>query len=139
MTRRSRIGLVVAALFTLANIVSAVIVAAMGELPHAGLHAALALLGAYPVWRLAPLLRADRVRRQEEAAIPSQRDELADRLTNIEQSVDAVAFEVERIGEGQRFMTRVFTEKGAEQALGEGVAAPLEIKEREAASNVRQS
>ena len=64
---------------------------------------------------------------------------IADRLTKIQQSVDAVVIEVERIGEGQRFMTRVFTEKGAEQALGEGAAAPLEIKEREAAPNVRQS
>ncbi len=36
--------------------------------------------------------------------------EIWDRFTHLEQSVDAVAVEVERIGEGQRFITRVFSE-----------------------------
>jgi hypothetical protein len=39
-------------------------------------------------------------------------------LTHLEQSVDAVAIEVERIGEGQRFMTRFFTENGTPRAPG---------------------
>lgn len=41
------------------------------------------------------------------AALPR---EVWDRFTGLEQSVDAVAVEVERIGEGQRFITRVFSE-----------------------------
>ena len=36
--------------------------------------------------------------------------ELSDRLMRVEQTVEATAIEIERIGEGQRFMTRVFTE-----------------------------
>lgn len=41
------------------------------------------------------------------AAIPS---ELMARLGRIEQAVDASAVEIERIGEGQRFITRLFSE-----------------------------
>lgn len=44
--------------------------------------------------------------------------DLGDRLTGLEQSLDSVAIEVERIGEGQRFMTRVFAEGGDPRALG---------------------
>lgn len=36
--------------------------------------------------------------------------ELGDRLMRVEQTVEASAIEIERIGEGQRFMTRVLTE-----------------------------
>jgi hypothetical protein len=41
------------------------------------------------------------------AALPK---EIADRLARVEQTVEATAIEVERIGEGQRFMTKVLTE-----------------------------
>lgn len=52
------------------------------------------------------------------SVIPALPRELTDRLTHLEQSVDAVAIEVERIGEGQRFMTRFFTENGTPRAPG---------------------
>jgi hypothetical protein len=48
--------------------------------------------------------------------------ELADRLMRVEQSVEATALEVERIGEGQRFITRLFTESPNAQALRQPVA-----------------
>jgi hypothetical protein len=48
--------------------------------------------------------------------------ELSDRLIRVEQAVEATALEVERIGEGQRFMTRLFTEGPAAQQLGAGKA-----------------
>jgi hypothetical protein len=50
---------------------------------------------------------------------PRPRDDTAsaDRLGRMEQALDAVAIEVERISESQRFMTRVFTE-------GRGTSAP---------------
>jgi hypothetical protein len=42
--------------------------------------------------------------------------ELTERLMRVEQTVEATAIEIERIGEGQRFMTRIFTEgQGAHQ------------------------
>lgn len=39
--------------------------------------------------------------------------ELTDRLGNLERSVDSVAVEVERIGEGQRFVTQLLAERAA--------------------------
>lgn len=45
--------------------------------------------------------------------------ELDDRLARLEQAMDAVAVEVERVGEGQRFVTRV---------LGSGAAEPLSVR-----------
>jgi hypothetical protein len=48
------------------------------------------------------------------AAFPK---EIAERMTRVEQVVESTAIEVERIGEGQRFMTRVLTE-GNSHALG---------------------
>lgn len=41
------------------------------------------------------------------AAFPK---EIAERLMRVEQAVESTAIEVERIGEGQRFITKVFTE-----------------------------
>lgn len=47
--------------------------------------------------------------------------ELGDRLTRLEQAVDAVAVEVERIAEGQRFTTKLLSERHGEPAtLGDG-------------------
>jgi uncharacterized membrane protein len=40
---------------------------------------------------------------------------IEDRLTRIEQATDAVAVEVERISEAQRFTTRLLTERHKEQ------------------------
>ena len=39
-------------------------------------------------------------------------DGLEERLTRIEQAIEAVAVEVERISEGQRFTTKLLSERG---------------------------
>jgi hypothetical protein len=64
------------------------------------------------------------------AALPS---DLADRLRAIEHAVESVAVEVERIGEGQRFMSRVFSDRTAAdaRALGEGAAQPIDVAGRQ--------
>jgi hypothetical protein len=46
--------------------------------------------------------------------------ESAQRLERMEQAIDAVAVEVERISEGQRFVTRILTEGPAREALNAG-------------------
>jgi hypothetical protein len=56
--------------------------------------------------------------------------ELTDRLSRMEQAIDAVAVELERVGEGQRYVTRAFTE--SQRALGAGGAEPIEVRQREA-------
>jgi hypothetical protein len=58
---------------------------------------------------------------------------LAERLTRLDQAVDAIAIEVERISEGQRFLTKVMTDSNAARALGTGAAEPIEIDTRESA------
>jgi hypothetical protein len=55
------------------------------------------------------------------AAFPK---EIAERMTRVEQIVESTAIEVERIGEGQRFMTRVLTENTSHGlAVGAGQQA----------------
>jgi hypothetical protein len=56
--------------------------------------------------------------------------ELNERMTRLEQAVESVAIEVERVGEGQRFVTNLFIE-GGQQMLGPGPMNTLEIRERE--------
>jgi hypothetical protein len=51
---------------------------------------------------------------------------LESRLTRFEQALDAVAIEVERVSEGQRFLTKVFTEQNP-RAIGSGPAQPVEV------------
>ena len=58
------------------------------------------------------------------AAIPG---DIAARLSRIEQNVDTVALEVERIGESQRFITKAFSEqRGLTPGAAEPVAAERE-------------
>jgi hypothetical protein len=87
-------------------------------------------------------------------APPRADDVIAPRLDRLEQAVDAIAIEIERISEGQRFVTRVLAERptGAPAqtvkespvmvdgkpilALGAGAVEPIRVAERQA---VRQS
>lgn len=48
----------------------------------------------------------------------------ARRLVRIEQSVDAIALELERVSEGQRFVTKLMSEQ---RNLGAGAAAPIAV------------
>ena len=52
-------------------------------------------------------------------------NEVADRLEAMGQAVESIAIEVERIGEGQRFLTRVMSDKG--KSLGVGTAEPISV------------
>ena len=94
MTQRIRLWIVVAALFTLGNAVSAGFAAALGESLHAAAHLALMIGGTYAVWRLAA-----RAGRNVSAALPPTEQ----RLELLQASVDVVAIELERLGEAQRF------------------------------------
>lgn len=66
---------------------------------------------------------ARRIWRRGAAAAVAFPQELADRLNRLDQAMDSIAIEVERIGEGQRFVTRVMSENG--RSLGAGAAAPI--------------
>jgi hypothetical protein len=49
------------------------------------------------------------------------------RLTRFEQSIDTIAIEMERVSEGQRFLTKVLAEQNS-RALGAGPAQPIETR-----------
>lgn len=61
----------------------------------------------------APLARAF-ARRMERESKTKVAPEVTSRLERIEQAVDAIAIEVERISEGQRFTTKLLTERASE-------------------------
>lgn len=71
---------------------------------------------------------ARRIWRRGAVAISAFPKELSDRLFRMEQAVEATSLEVERIGEGQRFLTKLFTEGEGSRALGAGAAQPIEQK-----------
>ena len=86
---------------------------------------------------IALAVAAARRRLRRRRGIPAQasaqaQGEVLERLNRLEQSVDSVAVEVERIGEGQRFMTNFFTEKGGPRAIGGGALEPVDVGQREA-------
>jgi hypothetical protein len=74
---------------------------------------------------------ARRIWRRGAAVITALPKEVSAQLTRLEQAVESIAIEVERIGEGQRFMSKVMAEGGA-HALGQGAADPIEVKSRDA-------
>jgi hypothetical protein len=86
--------------------------AAPGETWHATAHAALAVLFGLGAQRLG-------LRKQlTSGADAVTRQELEDRLPRFEpqqvaQALEAMAVEVERIGEGQRYLTKLMTERDA--------------------------
>jgi hypothetical protein len=57
---------------------------------------------------------ARRLWRRGAVVVSALPQELMDRLTRLDHAVDSIAVEVERIGEGQRFVTRVLAERPAE-------------------------
>jgi len=104
MIRRSRLWRAAAVLFIVINVAGAAYAVFMGEVMHAMTHAVLLTLGlgAYLTWRVARPTR----REDQPAQLPDQR------LDYLQQSVDAIALEVERIGEKQRFADKLRGEKG---------------------------
>lgn len=80
---------------------------------------AFVLGGIFMVVVLLPLsiAYARRIWRRSAKIVTSVPRELTERLMRVEQTVEATAIEIERIGEGQRFMTRVLTESVSAHAL----------------------
>lgn len=59
---------------------------------------------------------------QAAAALPA---DIVERFSRLDQAMESIAIEVERIGEGQRFMTRVMTDTNS-RGLGAGPAQPVQ-------------
>lgn len=63
-------------------------------------------------------------------APPQSRDD-AQRLERIEHAIDSIALEVERVSEGQRFVTRILAEGRPGGALAQNVGQPVPIPRME--------
>jgi hypothetical protein len=116
MNRSPRFWRLAAIVFMLINAGGAVLAYAMHEQMHAETH--LALLGAGYVWYL--FLRIGQRKQpvqEEEQQLPA--GGAADpRLEYLQRSVDAIALEVERMGEAQRFNEKLKTERKEPPADG---------------------
>jgi hypothetical protein len=53
-----------------------------------------------------------------------------ERLARVEQAVEAIAIEIERVSEGQRYVTKLLNERAQARPLIEGVAAPVPVQAR---------
>jgi hypothetical protein len=105
MTRRSKLWAWAAGVYVFINLGGLGYAAAMDEEMHAMSHLFLLLLGiaGYVGWRLA--------RRGRPQDLP--RAELAEeRVEYLQQSVDAMALELERLGEAQRYREKLQAAQG---------------------------
>ena len=107
MTRRATIWMAVAGLFTVINLGGAVYAGYLKEQAHTMIHVVLTIGGAYLMWRIA--VRARENSMVAPAGLPTEA-----RLEQLQQSIDAVALETERIGEAQRFAEKLRAEKPKE-------------------------
>jgi hypothetical protein len=59
--------------------------------------------------------------RRSKPTMPPGWNDAAHRLERLEQAVDTIAIEVERVSEGQRFMTKLMTQNAAAGGAGASV------------------
>ena len=106
--RRLTVWRAVAAAFTVINLAGFCYALYMGEPMHAVVHAVLTVLGGvfFGVLQM-------RSAPQNAAALPQ---ETTERLKHLEQSVDKLAIGVERVGEAQRYQTKILDEKNKARA-----------------------
>jgi hypothetical protein len=108
MARRVSRWQIAALIFGVINAGGAVFALARGETTHALTHVGL-LLGTFAFWQvISPSPQAYK------ETVPNPIDSQVERL---QQSVDAIALEVERIGEGQRFINKLQQEQSEREPL----------------------
>lgn len=74
---------------------------------------------------------ARRIWRRSGTVIAPVPQDVRDRLDQLSHAVDSIGLEVERIGEGQRFITKVFSEQTARAALGAAAVGHVPVQQRE--------
>ena len=104
----------VTVIFAVGNVAGAIYHMAIGEMGAAVGHAAVAA-GAILLWLT--------VFSPRDVAVPAAGDQQIDsHLDHLQQSLDAIALEVERVGEGQRFAQKILeTRRGDENEVTEQV------------------
>ena len=102
MTRRDGFWMAAGAIFALVNAGGGGYAVAVGESMHAAIHGALPMVGIGVAWWMA----SKNARRDVPILTPAD-----DRLERLQQSMDAIALEVERIGEAERFRAKLESSK----------------------------
>lgn len=97
------------------------------------------LSGIFMIVVLLPLsiAYARRIWRRGAAVVTAMPKEIGERLGRMEQVAEATAIEVERIGEGQRFLTKLFTEGSGMRALNPPAGELVERKAADAGERIR--
>ena len=120
MTRRAKLWRAGAVLFAIINLGGMGFALAMDEMMHAMAHAFLLFLGlgAYLLWKTvttwATSSSGDQLSQASAVPSPSKHvtPKLGDqRIDYLQQSIDALALEVERMGEAQRFKDKLHPER----------------------------
>jgi hypothetical protein len=100
LTRRAKVWRVIAGLFTVINVGGAGVAVLSGEPLHAAVHVGL-VVATYLVWR-----RLARAQEPDLDVHPAY-----ERLDHLQESLDAIAFEVERVSEAQRYLVKIAAER----------------------------
>jgi hypothetical protein len=100
-----RLWSVAAWIFIVINVGGGLYAAATGEWDHAAVHVVLTFAGLYAAGRVS--------RRTPGPESVADRD-TEQRMRRLQQSLDVIAVEVERIGEAQRFAAKIIAEEPAE-------------------------
>ena len=103
MAKRNRFWRIAAPVYTVVNVGGAIVAFAQGETMHAAAHGAALLVG-YLIWQAFDVGRAEK----QTEAIPEKVDL---HLDHLQESVDELAVKVERMGENQRFVTKVLEKR----------------------------
>ncbi len=90
--------------------------------PSAGQLTAMSIVGMFTIGLPLSIAFARLIFRRGNRPAPLQiPKDVTDRMERMEQGIEAVALEVERIGEGQRFVTQLMSDRATRAALPEGV------------------
>lgn len=90
----------------------------MGDvLQFAAVMATIAIVG---VGSYAAIKATNRIWAKEKGPSRRELDDVRERLEQLQQSMDSVAVEVERISEGQRFTTKLLAERAEREAVPAG-------------------
>lgn len=74
-----------------------------------------------------PYVRAVARRMERESRSPGVTPDVTARLERMEQAIDSIAVEVERISEGQRFTTKLLSARGDGAAAATDAARPGQV------------
>lgn len=74
------------------------------------------ITGSITIATIAQAIAAGIGKRRKQALPDAAVDRIEERLSRIEQAIDAMSVEVERISEGQRFTTKLLADRQAEPA-----------------------